>query len=219
MITRKDLKSNLLIITLITIIILLLGVIFLKEERVKTVIVNTKTTERVLKNGQKSTVKVFTPEVKKPEEVGFSKKFVKDTINKIVGVKEKQIKELKHYTGTYKDSLRFIREELDENKKLVKYYESLDKKSRAIVRDSIINYTGDINLITVVKKGKKVDSLIFYDPNQRITINNSKEYRVLQKKPSKIKVGISAGVGLVTPTSSFNPQVGYFIGPSITLSF
>lgn len=219
MITGKKLKSNLLIITLITIILLLLGVIFLKEEKVKTVVVNTKTTERVLKNGQKSTIKVFTPEVKKPEEAGFSRKFVKDTINKVLGIKEKQIKELRHYTGTYKDSLRFIKEELDENKKLVKYYESQDKKSKVIIRDSIVHYTGDVNLITVVKKGKRVDSLIFYDPTQRITINNSKEYRVLQKKPSKIKIGISAGVGLVTPTNNFNPQVGYFVGPSVTFSF
>ena len=86
-------------------------------------------------------------------------------------------------------------------------------------------YNANITLTTVVKKNKKADSLIFYDPTQRITINESTEFRYVVKKPSKLKIGISVGVGYVVPLKQgFKPNfnksnIGYFIGPSLQYNF
>ena len=213
-------------------IFLLLLVLFKNKDTSNTnpVIVSPITTERVLPNGQVSQVKVSTPPTKTPMDAGFSKEYVNDTIRKILKVKQKEILALNQIKGTYRDSLKFVRQELDSNKNLIKYYESKDKDGKIIgtakVSDSLgLKYNANISLTTVIKKGKKADSLIFYDPTQRITINESKEFRYLVKKPNRLKVGISVGVGLVVPVKQlYKPNLsklnfGYFIGPSINYTF
>ena len=224
---RKNISN---ILVGIAIFLLLLVLFKTKDEVSNPVIVNPITTERILPNGQVSQVKVNTPPTKTPMDAGFSKEYVNDTIRKILRVKQKEILALNQMKGTYKDSLQFVRQELDSNKNLIKYYESKDKDGKIIgtakVSDSLgLKYNANISLTTVIKKGKKADSLIFYDPTQRITINESKEFRYLVKKPNRLKVGISVGVGLVVPVKQlYKPDLsklnfGYFIGPSINYTF
>ena len=224
---RKNISN---ILVGIAIFLLLLVLFRTKDEVSNPVIVNPITTERVLPNGQVSQVKVNTLPTKTPMDAGFSKQYINDTIKKILKVKQKEILALNQIKGTYRDSLKFVRQELDSNKNLIKYYESKDKDGKIIgtakVSDSLgLKYNANISLTTVIKKGKKADSLIFYDPTQRITINESKEFRYLVKKPSRLKVGISVGVGLVVPVKQvYKPDLsklnfGYFIGPSINYTF
>ena len=224
---RKNISN---ILVGIAISLLLLVLFKTKDEVSNPVIVNPTTTERVLPNGQVSQVKVNTPPTKTPMDAGFSKEYVNDTIRKILKIKQKEILALNQIKGTYRDSLKFVRQELDSNKNLIKYYESKDKDGKIIgtakVSDSLgLKYNANISLTTVIKKGKKADSLIFYDPTQRITINESKEFRYLVKKPNRLKVGISVGVGLVIPVKQlYKPDLsksnfGYFIGPSINYTF
>ena len=224
---RKNISN---ILVGLAIFLLLLVLFKTKDEVSNPVIVNPTTTERVLPNGQVSKVKINTPPTKTPMDAGFSKEYVNDTIKKILKVKQKEILALNQIKGTYKDSLQFVRQELDSNKNLIKYYESKDKDGKIIgtakVLDSLgLKYNANISLTTVIKKGKKADSLIFYDPTQRITINESKEFRYLVKKPNRLKVGISVGVGLVVPVKQlYKPDLsklnfGYFIGPSINYTF
>ena len=224
---RKNISN---ILVGIAIFLLLLVLFRTKDEVSNPVIVSPITTERVLSNGQVSQVKVNTLPTKTPIDAGFSKEYVNDTIRKILKVKQKEILALNQVKGTYKDSLKFVRQELDSNKNLIKYYESKDKDGKIIgtakVSDSLgLKYNANISLTTVIKKGKKADSLIFYDPTQRITINESKEFRYLVKKPNRLKVGISVGVGLVVPVKQlYKPDLsksnfGYFIGPSINYTF
>ena len=224
---RKNISN---ILVGIAIFLLLLVLFKTKDEVSNPIIVNPITTERVLPNGQVSQIKVNTPPTKTPMDAGFSKEYINDTIKKILRIKQKEILALNQIKGTYKDSLQFVRQELDSNKNIVKYYESKDKDGKIIgtakVSDSLgLKYNANISLTTVIKKGKKADSLIFYDPTQRITINESKEFRYLVKKPSKLKVGISVGVGLVVPVKQlYKPDLsksnfGYFIGPSINYTF
>lgn len=224
---RKNISN---ILVGIAIFLLLLVLFRTKDEVSNPVIVSPITTERVLPNGQVSQVKVNTLPTKTPIDAGFSKEYVNDTIRKILKVKQKEILALNQIKGTYRDSLKFVRQELDSNKNLIKYYESKDKDGKIIgtakVSDSLgLKYNANISLTTVIKKGKKADSLIFYDPTQRITINESKEFRYLVKKPNRLKVGISVGVGLVVPVKQlYKPDLsksnfGYFIGPSINYTF
>ncbi len=224
---RKNISN---ILVGIAIFLLLLVLFKTKDEVSNPVIVSPITTERVLPNGQVSQIKVNTPPTKTPIDAGFSKQYLDDTIRKILKVKQKEILVLNQIKGTYQDSLHFVRQELDSNKNLIRYYESKDKDGKVIgiakVSDSLgLKYNANISLTTVIKKGKKADSLIFYDPSQKITINQSKEFKYLIKKPSKLKVGISAGVGLVVPVKQvYKPDlsksnIGYFIGPSINYTF
>ena len=223
-------KLTKILIVLLSVSILFIVLLLNKDIEKSTIVINPLTKERVLPNGQVSQVKVNTPSVDNPTDAGFTKKYINDTIKKILKVKEKEILALNKIKGTYKDSLIFTKQELNSNKELVKYYESKDKDGKIIgiakVSDSLgLKYNANISLTTVIKKGKKADSLIFYDPTQRITINESKEFRYLVKKPSKLKVGISAGVGLVVPVKQvYKPDLsksnfGYFIGPSINYTF
>lgn len=224
---RKNISN---ILVGIAIFLLLLVLFKTKDEVSNPVIVSPITTERVLPNGQVSQIKVSTPPTKTPIDAGFSKQYLNDTIRKILKVKQKEILALNQIKGTYQDSLHFVRQELDSNKNLIKYYESKDKDGKVIgiakVSDSLgLKYNANISLTTVIKKGRKADSLIFYDPTQRITINESKEFRYLVKKPSKLKIGISVGVGFVIPVKEvYKPDLsksnfGYFIGPSINYTF
>ena len=224
---RKNISN---ILVGIAIFLLFLVLFRTKNEVSNPVVISPITTERVLPNGQVSQVKVSTPPTKTLMDAGFSKEYVNDTIRKILKVKQKEILALNQIKGTYRDSLKFVRQELDSNKNLIKYYESKDKDGKIIgtakVSDSLgLKYNANISLTTVIKKGKKADSLIFYDPTQRITINESKEFRYLVKKPSKLKLGISVGVGLVVPIKEvYKPNLsklnfGYFIGPSINYTF
>ena len=224
---RKNISN---ILVGIAIFLLLLVLFKTKDEVSNPVIVSPITTERVLPNGQVSQIKVSTPPTKTPIDAGFSKQYLNDTIRKILKVKQKEILALNQIKGTYQDSLHFVRQELDSNKNLIKYYESKDKDGKIVgtakVSDSLgLKYNANISLTTVIKKGRKADSLIFYDPTQRITINESKEFRYLVKKPSKLKIGISVGVGFVIPVKEvYKPDLsksnfGYFIGPSINYTF
>ena len=224
---RKNISN---VLVGIAIFLLLLVLFKTKDEVSNPVIVSPITTERVLPNGQVSQIKVNTPPTKTPIDAGFSKQYLDDTIRKILKIKQKEILVLNQIKGTYQDSLHFVRQELDSNKNLIRYYESKDKDGKVIgiakVSDSLgLKYNANISLTTVIKKGKKADSLIFYDPTQRITINESKEFRYLVKKPSKLKIGISVGVGFVIPIKEvYKPDLsksnfGYFIGPSINYTF
>ena len=223
-------KLTKILIVLLSVSILFIVLLLNRDIEKSTVIINPQTKERVLPNGQVSQVKVNTPLTKTPMDAGFSQEYVNDTIKKILKVKQKEILAINQIKGTYKDSLKFVRQELDSNKNLVKYYESKDKNGKVIgtakVTDSTgLKYNADISLTTVIKKGKKADSLIFYDPTQRITINESKEFRYIVKKPSRLKFGISVGVGLVVPVKQvYKPDlsksnIGYFIGPSVNYTF
>ena len=224
---RKNISN---VLVGIAIFLLLLVLFKTKDEVSNPVIMSPITTERVLPNGQVSQIKVNTPPTKTPIDAGFSKQYLDDTIRKILKIKQKEILVLNQIKGTYQDSLHFVRQELDSNKNLIRYYESKDKDGKVIgiakVSDSLgLKYNANISLTTVIKKGKKADSLIFYDPTQRITINESKEFRYLVKKPSKLKIGISVGVGFVIPVKEvYKPDLsksnfGYFIGPSINYTF
>ena len=223
-------KLTKILIVLLSVSILFIVLLLNRDIEKSTIIINPQTKERVLPNGQVSQVKVSTPPTKTPIDAGFSKQYLNDTIKKILKIKQKEILAINQIKGTYKDSLKFVRQELDSNKNLVKYYESKDKDGKVIgtakVTDSTgLKYNADIGLTTVIKKGKKADSLIFYDPTQRITINESKEFRYVVKKPSKLKFGISTGVGLVIPIKQvYKPDLsksnmGYFIGPSVNYTF
>ena len=218
------------LIVLLSVSILFIVLLLNRNIDKSTIIINPQTKERVLPNGQVSQVKVNTPSTKTSMDAGFSQEYVNDTIKKILKVKQKEILALNQIKGTYRDSLKFVRQELDSNKNLIKYYESKDKNGKVIgtakVTDSTgLKYNADISLTTVIKKGKKADSLIFYDPTQRITINESKEFRYIVKKPSRLKFGISVGIGLVVPVKQVyksdlsKSNFGYFIGPSINYTF
>ena len=224
---RKNISN---ILVGIAISLLLLVLFKTKDEVSNPVIVNPTTTERVLPNGQVSQVKVSTPPTKTPIDAGFSKQYLNDTIKKILKIRQREILALNQVKGTYKDSLTFFKQELDSSKRLVRYYQSKDSNGNVIgtaklIDTTVIDYKANISLTTVIKKGKKADSLIFYDPTQRITINESKEFRYLVKKPNRLKVGISVGVGLVIPVKQlYKPDLsksnfGYFIGPSINYTF
>lgn len=196
-------KLTKILIVLLSVSILFIVLLLNRDIEKSTVIINPQTKERVLPNGQVSQVKVNTPSVENPTDAGFTKKYINDTIKKILKVKEKEILAINKIKGQYKDSLIFTKEELDSNKKLVKHYESKDKSGNTIGTVKIINdtifYKGNISLTTVLKKGKKVDSLIFYDPSQRVTINESKEYSVKIPKRTKINISTQIGVGVVIP--------------------
>lgn len=201
----------------------------------QTVMVSPIATTKNLDNGQQAQVKVNTPDTSTPEESGFSEQFVKDTIGKVLGIKEKQILAINKVQGKYKDSLQLYKTELDEQKRLTKYYQSKDSKGNVIgnakvTGDGPLVYEGDINLISVVKKGtkKSPDSLIFYDPNQRVTINKSKEftYLVTEKKRSKLKIAPSIGIGAIVPISVDNGKfktknigLGFYGGIGVSYTF
>ena len=223
-------KLTKILIVLLSVSILLIILLLNRDIEKSMVIINPQTKERVLPNGQVSQVKVNTLPTKTPMDARFSKQYLNDTIKKILKVKQREILALNQVKGTYKDSLTFFKQELDSNKRLVRYYQSKDSNGNVIgtaklIDTTVIDYKANISLTTVIKKGKKADSLIFYDPTQRITINESKEFRYIVKKPSKLKFGISVGVGLVVPVKQvYKPDLsksnlGYFIGPSINYTF
>lgn len=224
---RKNISN---ILVGIAIFLLFLVLFRTKNEVSNPVVISPITTEKVLSNGQVSQVKVSTPPTKTLIDAGFSKQYLNDTIKKILKIRQREILALNQVKGTYKDSLTFFKQELDSSKRLVRYYQSKDSNGNVIstaklIDTTIIDYKANISLTTVIKKGKKADSLIFYDPSQKITINQSKEFKYLIKKPSKLKVGISTGVGLVIPIKQvYKPDlsksnIGYFIGPSINYTF
>lgn len=217
-------KLTKILIVLLSVSILFIVLLLNRDVEKSTVIINPQTKERVLPNGQVSQVKVNTPSVDNPTDAGFTKKYINDTIKKILKVKEKEILAINKIKGQYKDSLTFTKEELDSNKKLVKYYESKDKSGNITGTVKIINdtvfYKGNISLITVLKKGKKADSLIFYDPTQRVTINESKEYSVKIPKKTKINISTQIGVGAVIPEFKKNKiTYGGYAGIGVSIKF
>lgn len=223
-------KLTKILIVLLSVSILFIALLLNRDIEKSTIITNPQTKERVLPNGQVSQVKVSTSPTKTLIDAGFSKQYLNDTIKKILKVRQKEILALNQIKGTYKDSLTFFKQELDSSKRLVRYYQSKDSNGNVIgtaklIDTTVIDYKANISLTTIIKKGKKADSLIFYDPSQKITINQSKEFKYLIKKPSKLKVGISTGVGLVIPIKQvYKPDlsksnIGYFIGPSVNYTF
>lgn len=217
-------KLTKILIVLLSVSIIFIVLLLNKDIEKSTVIINPQTKERVLPNGQVSQVKVNTPSVDNPTDAGFAKKYINDTIKKILKVKEKEILTINKIKGQYKDSLTFVKEELDSNQKLIKYYESKDKSGNTIGTVKIINdtvfYKGNISLTTVLKKGKKADSLIFYDPSQRVTINESKEYSVKIPKKTKINISTQIGVGAVIPEFKKNKiTYGGYAGIGVSIKF
>lgn len=217
-------KLTKILIVLLSVSILFIVLLLNRDVEKSTVIINPQTKERVLPNGQVSQVKVNTPSVDNPIDAGFTKKYINDTIKKILKVKEKEILAINKIKGQYKDSLTFVKEELDSNQKLIKYYESKYKSGNTIGTVKIINdtifYKGNISLTTVLKKGKKVDSLIFYDPSQRVTINESKEYSVKIPKKTKINISTQIGVGAVIPEFKKNKiTYGGYAGIGVSIKF
>lgn len=217
-------KLTKILIVLLSVSILFIVLLLNRDIEKSTVIINPQTKERVLPNGQVSQVKVNTPSVYNPTDAGFTKKYINDTIKKILKVKEKEILSINKIKGQYKDSLNFVKEELDSNQRLIKYYESKDKSGNITGTVKIINdtvfYKGNISLTTVLKKGKKVDSLIFYDPSQRVTINESKEYSVKIPKKTKINISTQIGVGAVIPEFKKNKiTYGGYAGIGVSIKF
>ena len=217
-------KLTKILIVLLSVSILFIVLLLNRDVEKSAVIINPQTKERVLPNGQVSQVKVNTPNTKTPQEAGFSKKYINDTIKKILKVKEKEILTINQIKGQYKDSLNFVKEELDSNQRLVKYYESKDKSGNITGTVKIINdtvfYKGNISLTTVLKKGKKADSLIFYDPSQRVTINESKEYSVKIPKKTKINISTQIGVGAVIPEFKKDKiTYGGYAGIGVSIKF
>lgn len=217
-------KLTKILIVLLSVSILFIVLLLNRDIEKSTVIINPQTKERVLPNGQVSQVKVNTSSVDNLTDAGFTKKYISDTIKKILKVKEKEILAINKIKGQYKDSLTFVKEELDSNQKLIKYYESKDKSGNTIGTVKIINdtvfYKGNISLTTVLKKGKKVDSLIFYDPSQRVTINESKEYSVKIPKKTKINISTQIGIGAVIPEFKKNKiTYGGYAGVGISIKF
>lgn len=189
------------------------------------------TKEIILSNGQKAQQKVFTPPVSSPEIAGFSEEFVNDTINKIVGIKNKQILAINRINGKYADTLKYVREELDKEQRKVVYYESKNANGRVIGSGKVVDggelaYSADLDLVSVVKKSSNKnerDSLVFYDPDQRFTVKGSKEYKYAIPEKTVIKrisFGLSAGAGIVVP--NFKPEkstFGGYVGVSVTYNF
>lgn len=191
-------------------------------------IIDPNTTNKILKNGAGSVqTKVFTPETKTPEQSGFSKEFVNDTINKILKIKDKEIKSINKIKATYVDTLKYVKEELDESNRMVKYYESRDSKgivtgSGKVTDGNAMVYKGNVNLTSIVKKGK-VDSIKFYDPTGRFTVNESKEFNyAVEPKTVKKKITFSAqvGTGIVVPNFDMKKAaIGYYGGVGISYNF
>lgn len=217
-------KLTKILIVLLSVSILFIVLLLNRDVEKSTVIINPQTKERVLPNGQVSQVKINTPSVENPTDAGFTKKYINDTIKKILKVKEKEILAINKIKGQYKDSLNFVKEELDSNQRLIKYYESKDKSGNITGTVKIINdtvfYKGNISLTTVLKKGKRADSLIFYDPNQRVTINESKEYSVKIPKKTKINISTQIGVGAVIPEFKKDKiTYGGYAGIGVSIKF
>lgn len=189
------------------------------------------TKEITLNNNQKAQQKVFTPAVSSPEIAGFSKEFVRDTVNKIMGIKNKEILAINRINGKYIDSLSYVKEELDEQQRKVTYYESKNSNGRVIGSGKIVDggklaYTADLDIMSVVKKASNKnerDSLVFYDPDQRFTVKGSKEYSyaIPEKTVTKrFTFGVSAGAGVVIP--NFKPEkstFGGYVGLSVSYNF
>lgn len=207
------------------------------------VIVSPATKEKLLPNGQYADIKVQTPDSETPQQAGFSERFVKDTIGKILGIKDKeQILAVTQVKGRYSDSLNLLKTELDEQKKVTKYYQSKDRSGNVmgtakVTDDGPLVYKANLNLITTTKKGKEdkrgrkitPDSLIFYDPTQRATIYESKEYKFalpLEAKKKKIRFTPSIGIGAVVPIEVKNSKInakevglGFFGGFAASYTF
>lgn len=207
------------------------------------IIVSPKTKDQILPNGQYVQTKTNTPSTSNPYMSGFSEEFVKDTIGKVLGIKEKEILAINQVKGSYVDSLQFVREELDEQKKLTKLYQSKDSKGNVVGTGKVTDgmalvYKGNIDLSIIKKDGTKdkrgnqliPSSLVFYDPTQRVTIGESKEYTYTlpqePKKLSKFKFGVQGGVGAVAPIRVDNGKVklkdlglGVYVGTGVIYTF
>lgn len=200
------------------------------------VIISPLTKNKKLDNGQLAQIKTGTPGTTNPYMSGFSKEYVKDTIGKILGVKEKEILAINQVKGSYVDSLQYVREELDGQKKLVRYYQSKDSKGNIVGNGKITDngamvYEGNTSIATILKKGQfnkrghriTPDSLVFYDPNQKFKVNESWEYSVVipeKTKKQKLTISVQAGVGFVAPKFDVKQVTpGYYVGTGVSYNF
>lgn len=195
---------------------------------IKPYIIDPNTKPQVLKGGGKADVKVSTPSTKTPIEVGFSKVYLNDTINKILKVKNNEIKSINKINSTFVDSLKLVKQDLDESNRVVKYYESRDNKGNVVGSGKTTDggnmvYKGNIELTSVVKLGKTVDTLKFYDPTGRFTVNKSLEYNYLvepKKVKKKITMSVQVGAGVVMPNFKVsNATLGGYGGVGASYNF
>mgnify|MGYP003402235376 CR=1 FL=1 len=227
-------KSNLItyIPTVLLIGMLIFHFFFTKNPPItQPVIISPITENKTLDNGQAAQIKAYTPSVDTPEQAGFSESYINDTINKIIGIKNKEILAINQIKGNYLDSLQFVKEELDEKARVVKYYESKDSKGNVVGSGKVVGsdamvYKGDINLTSVVKKSKNKklpDSLIFYDPTGRVTINQSKEFsQTIPKETVKKRFtfSIQGGAGTVVPQFDMKKATfGGYLGGGVSYNF
>lgn len=183
------------------------------------------------KNGDKGQAKAHTPATETPEQAGFSKEFVKDTVNKIMGIKDKEILAINQIKGKYIDSLTFVKEELDEKQRKIKYYESKDRNGRVIGSGTVVEgdrmvYTGDVDVTAVLQKArnkKSLDTLKFYDPTQRFTVNQSKEFTYpipKQTVKQRVTFSVQTGAGIVIPSfDAKRATFGGYVGGGVSYNF
>lgn len=199
-------------------------------------VINPKTETKELVNGQIADIKASMSQTNSPQMAGFSEAYIKDTIGKILGVKQKEILAINRVTGSYVDSLQYVKEELDEQKRLTKFYQSKDSKGNVVGNGKVTDggpmvYQGNTSITSVLKKGEfdkrghrlTPDSLVFYDPNQKFKINESWEYSVIvpeKTKKQKITISAQAGVGVVAPKFDIKQSApGYYIGAGLSYNF
>ena len=225
-------KKNWLVLSLSILLLVSISFHYFKihNSTTQTVVVSPLTKDKKLNNGQIVQTKVSTPENNNPYKSGFSIGFVKDTVGKILGIKEKEILSINQIKGSYKDSLQLFKEELNEQKKLTKYYQSKDRNGNIIsiattTENGPLIYKGNISLTSIVKKGnnKFPDSLIFYDPTQRVTIEESLEYKYaipVKTKKQKITFSTQFGVGIIVPQFKLEKSTfGGYGGVGISYNF
>lgn len=224
----KWIKNNIMTTILVVIITLLIGYIAydkLSRDTGETtpIVIDPNTTRKTLPNGEKVDIKVATPPVKSLEEAGFSKDYIDNTLKKKLKLKEKDIKSVTKLEGTFKDELTLSKTEVTPDNKVTKIYESKDSTGKVIgtniVTDSTSIYHADIDLSIITKKGKKADSLIFYDPTQRATIGGSREFIKVVPKESKWKITTTIGFGFVAPLNTKQVSPGFFGGVGISRTF
>lgn len=218
---------------ILIVIIIIIGFSYLStckdiENKKPIIIFPPKTEIKKLSNGDSISIKPHNSSTLTPMESGFTKEFLRDTIDKLLRIKSKDLKQLNVMNGIYKDSLKFYKEEMNDKNEKVKIFNSRDKKGNVnstvkIFQDSTMVYKGNVSIITAIKKGKDIDTIIFYDPSQHITINNSREFTYITK-PKEVKkkftFSVQVGTGLVFPEfDRTKVNWGGYVGVGISYNF
>lgn len=211
---------------LVTIAVIVMGYhLFFKSSKTEVKYIDDTITHTTAKNGQAIQEKQYHTS-EKPTQVGFSEKFVKDTLRGILGVKENEIKQIHKLKTNIKDTAKIAKSETNEKNQVVKTFEKKDSNSGEFTRiqvtnDSIATVDMNLNLISVVKEDKKGSKYIFYDPSGRATINGATtfEKEVKNKKPI-FTWSIQAGTGVVLPNfDKSKATFGAYLGVGGSLNF